>query len=429
MPVGSSSSRVFQIALIAIAACASTTLATSAAARPRLYLLAQSKTNRLPRAGRSVNVKQGATVRLYLAVRDRGRVFSDAPRSRRRNRHQARRYRPLSDLGRYRLRWFQVEPRPHHVDTQPPNAGNPAYSNATLFGRNHGKWLGFDTIEYHEVELSAFRQKGVLIIKRTHPSHARVNVNGGLGTMRYKAQLTLLDRLDPKTGQPLVLSTPGAERTTRQGISRQVFRVTFRSSNHFVGFLRGFFNVPNVFGSAGGTRFHQTELYQGADCADVIVGAMRAAGARVPYTSAAGLKRYARAVTPKLLLTKNGLFDPTTKTPVNVQFLAANGSRSHSRKHPRRRGLAVKSGDLMLIDYVGFNASPRSWDHVAVVDRDLGKKGRFDPRDPVLHMGYLYGLTEEAASGEAPAVVQFLRLSRSIRRAMARRARRLDQAR
>jgi hypothetical protein len=72
----------------------------------------------------------------------------------------------------------------------------------------------------------------------------------------------------------------------------------------------------------------------------------------------------------------------------------------------------------MLINYVGFAGTPRSWDHVAVIDRDTGKaKGELDPRDPVLHMGYLYGLTEEAAASQAPAVIQLLRLRRSALRA------------
>jgi hypothetical protein len=87
-----------------------------------------------------------------------------------------------------------------------------------------------------------------------------------------------------------------------------------------------------------------------------------------------------------------------------------------------RFGAEVRRGDIMLIDYVGFTDSPRSWDHVAVVARDAGKAGEFDPDDRILHMGYLYGLTEAAAKSEGPAVVQFLRLRYDRWHAPARRA-------
>jgi hypothetical protein len=58
------------------------------------------------------------------------------------------------------------------------------------------------------------------------------------------------------------------------------------------------------------------------------------------------------------------------------------------------------------------------WDHVAIVATDAGVVSEFDPQDIVMHMGYLYGLTEAPAESEAPAVVQFLRWKPSVVKAL-----------
>ena len=108
-----------------------------------------------------------------------------------------------------------------------------------------------------------------------------------------------------------------------------------------------------------------------------------------------GLRAYAKPVTPVLLLDGTGVFEldhGKKGPPVSLAF-----------------GTAIRRGDIMLIDYAGFADSPRTWDHVAIVSRDQGTAGVFDPRDLVMHMGYLYGLVEAEAQTEGPARVQFLR--------------------
>ena len=378
---------------------------TVATAGQRSLLLVAGVAGAVPR-DRAVHARLGQPVELRAVVREKHgrqvRYYADVPRFFLRGRLvRGRRLLPLSRLGAARWRWYRVEPRPHHVNTAPPNKGNKAYSNARLFGKNHGRWIGYDNLEYHESLIPGSRT-ALIRPTRTRPSHPRVDVNGGLGTMRYKVQLQLGSE---------TLSSPGMEAQRRGGISPAVMRVTFRSGDDLVGHLHGFFNVPNVFGSAGHGDRHQTDLYQGADCADVIIGAVRAAGYRMPYTSVSGLKRYTRKVTRRLLLTREGLF-------------VADGPRRGQRAVVAFGAEGLHPGDLMLIDYYGFTGSPRSWDHIAVVDRDRGTRGRFDPADPVLHMGYLFGLIEEPALGEAPAYVQFLRFRPKVLRALQRARRR-----
>jgi len=383
------------------------TSSTQGAPSAKAYVVAAAP-GRVP-SDRPVQVRRGTRVTLYAVVRIgrgwRARYYTDASSLRlggRRIRHK--RIRPLAQLRGVRTRWFLVEPYQHHQKRPFPNRGNPAYSNAVLFGKHHGRWLGFDTLGYHETVIASARGS-LLRVDRATPTHKKVNVHGGLGTMRYRVEVTWAG------GR---VSSPGAAATGRGGISTRVIRVSWRAADDLVGWLTSYYNVPNVFGSAGGGARHQTERYQGADCADIIVGAARRAGARLRYTHAAGLIRYGRRVTPKLFLTKTGL-------------VYAEGSR-RGRRARLRFGKDVRRGDLMLIDYVGWNGTGRGWDHVGVISADRGVKGWLDGADRHIHMGYKWGLVSEPLSSEGRAVVLFLRLRPGYRRAMARRRKRLVRA-
>ncbi len=372
---------------------------TAPMASPAAYVVAAAPGRAASDA--PLHVRQGIGVTLYAVVRigrgRRARYYTDAPSLRLAGRRIRRtRIRPLARLRSARVRWYLVEPHQHHKKLKYPNRGNPAYSNAVLFGKHHGRWLGFDTLEYHETLIASARASRLRVLRAT-PTHKRVNVHGGLGTMRYRVQVIWA------RGNA---ASPGVTATGRGGISGRVTRVSWRAADDLVGWLTSYFNVPNVFGSAGPGARHQTERYQGADCADIIVGAARRAGAKLRYTHAAGLTRYARRVTPKLLLTRAGLF-------------YTQGRRKGQRAR-LRFGVDVRRGDLMLIDYVGFNSTGRGWDHVGVVSADRGVKGRLDPADRHIHMGYKWGLQSEPLSAEGRAVVQFLRFRPRVRRAMSR---------
>lgn len=333
-------------------------------------------------AARHVEARVGEPVTLYATVRHRGLWYTDAPRVRGVSRKKLR---PLAALGDdVEVRWTQVEPRMFHVDTPPPNVGNPAYSNSVLFGAGHGRWLGYDTLEYGERALPD--RGGALTVTHATPSDRRLDRNGGLGTMRYRVQVRAGDR---------EWSSPGTDSTVRAGIRNSVRRVSFRAGDDLVGWLTSYFNVPNVFGSAGVGRRHQTELHQGADCADVIVGAARKAGAKVPYTSVAGLRRHTKALSDVLRVSGARVTD-AEETDVELRW-----------------GTDVRAGDLVLIKY-GVDFTGRAWDHIAVLAKDGGQPGVFDPGDEVLHMGYLYGLVREPLGAQHPAIIKLARFRRRI---------------
>jgi hypothetical protein len=113
-------------------------------------------------------------------------------------------------------------------------------------------------------------------------------------------------------------------------------------------------------------------------------------------------------VTPRLRLEAEGLRfqdGPAADQPAPIAF-----------------GRDVRPGDLVLLDYLGFDGSPRTWDHVGVLAADRGLPGRLDPADAILHLGYLHGLVEEPASTQAPAIIQVLRFVPSVERAFLHRA-------
>ena len=193
---------------------------------------------------------------------------------------------------------------------------------------------------------------------------------------------------------PKTLASPGIESTDRAGILPTVHRVSIRKDDSFVGRLTGFLLVPEVFGSAGSGRNHQTERYTGADCADVLTGAARAAGLRfVKYKNVASLPIYTTEVHASIEVDKDG--EPTT--PVKN----------------------VRVGDIIRINYGGALAglTPRSWDHVAVLFEDrsdptskhAGKaNGHLDGFDLVIHMGHPR-LVIEPLAGQSPATIDVRR--------------------
>lgn len=315
-----------------------------------------------PVAGRSVQVALGQRVVLRVeGVGARGRVEAIPEGS--------------------RVRFFRVESTLAHVAFAPPNPGNVAFSNAVLFGPRHGRWIGYDRLEYTQspvVNGGGFELgEGFVRVSGARPSDPRRDVHGDAGSVWIAAEVTLPDGS--------VVATASARDVDRIGLSANVMRVSFRESNDFVGWLSTYFNVPDVFGSNGSSgAMHQTDRYTGADCADVLIGAMRAAGAAgMQYTSVAGIGTYANAVSGVLRFAPEGA--ATTL----------------------RWGSDARRGDMVAIDYSAdpHNELPRAWDHIGVLVRDSGPNGQPDgvlgPEDVIRHMGVM-GLADGPIGAQGP---------------------------
>lgn len=277
--------------------------------------------------------------------------------------------------------WQRVTPRLLHVDHAPPNPGIATFSNNVLTGPEHGEWLGYDRLEYEMAPVPTAARRTAddhLIVSAAAPTRVGLDY-GGAGSNWFAARVLLPD------GE--IIATPDADDVDRYGLSSDVLRVSFRDGDDYLGWLSSYFNVPNLFGSAGPSdRRHQTERYVGADCADVLVGALRASGEEVGYTSISGLDDLARSVTEVLLLDDDGVVRALDGQPVEVRW-----------------GDAIAPGDLVVINYEDDPSGqlPRRWDHIGALVRDRGPggaaNGLLDGADVIRHMGY-YGLTDAPLS-------------------------------
>ncbi|UJR79592.1 hypothetical protein [Sandaracinus amylolyticus] len=309
-----------------------------------------------------VQARVGDEVEVRVALLDRdGTLRADVPRVR----WDGRVRRAQGSLpGARQIRFVRIEPRLEHVERVPPNPGIAAFSNAVLTGPRHGEWLGYDVLEYEQHAITGEPgvriEPGRVVVTAVHPSDRPRDVHGGAGSMWLAAEIVLEG--------DIALRTPDARDVDRFGLSRAVMRISMREADDYVGWLSTYFHVPNVFGSSGPGRDHQTERYVGADCADVLVGARRAMGRTIPYVSVAGLSRVARPISASLLLRAEGVLVDDAGTPVRLAW-----------------GEHVARGDLLAIGYVHAGELPRAWDHIGALVRDDGD-GSLDGDDVLRHM-------------------------------------------
>lgn len=323
------------------------------------------------RAGHLVDARIGERVEVFVSaagrLADRAVVFGDA---------EGRT--PWSRCGAVDVAWRRVEPRMQHETTPAPNPSIPIYSNAVVFGPHHGKWIGFDRLEYFETPLPDHGTR--LVVAGAAPTTlatAREVAWTALGTMRLAATVTLGGEL---------ASTRGANDAPEGQIDDRVFRYTYRQGDDFVGWLTSYFNVPYLFGSAGKGARAQAERYVGADCADVLVAALRRTGRRdLEYTSVEGLVGSMERVAGPVRLA-----DPSA---------------------PKLRD--VRPGDLLALDYVGVAELPRAYDHIVAFIEDRGPGGLADgvlgPEDFVADSGDALGLKFGPLSDQGDVRVTVLR--------------------
>ena len=293
----------------------------------------------------------------------------------------------LDALGPIAVRWSIVEPHGFRTGAAANGATSRFYSNVSTERGDFGRWLGYDRIEYFATEVRPWTDgvTGARIPAEVVSGDPDAIQVAGVGTVRYQASLRL--------PSGAVVASPGPEAVDAFGLLPSVHRVSLRTSDDFLGWLSAYLLVPEVFGSAGGGKNHQTERFTGADCADVMVGAARRGGARFGYTNVAGLPRVARTIAGATTLDDDG--------------------------RPARPIAGVAPGDLIRIDYGGtlVGHTPRGWDHVAALWEDKsdpagpaggGPDGQLDGFDLVIHMGHPR-LVIEPLAAQAPATVDVLR--------------------
>lgn len=284
-----------------------------------------------------------------------------------------------------RVQWSTVEPHGFRQTPAHNGATSEFYSNVSTEPATFGRWLGYDHIDTFERVVAPWGAPPRIAATVTSGEDGAQQLPG-LGTVRFKVEVELAGK---------TLASPGAEATDAFGLLPAVHRVSIRRGDDFLGWLSSYLLVPEVFGSAGGGRNHQTERFTGADCADVLIGALRRMGRTdVPYINVAGLPAYTRPVAGPAELDDHGT--------------------------PARAIPGIREGDLIRIDYGGGlrHHTPRDWDHVAAVWQDKsdpdgpfrgGPDGQLDGFDLVIHMGHPRLIIEPLAR-QSPATVDVLRI-------------------
>lgn len=290
------------------------------------------------------------------------------------------------------VRWSRIEPRMAHKETPSPNPDVRVYSNAVIFGARHGKWLGYDALEYIETPIKDASAPS-LIVRDARPAIAaapRPSGHEDLGTLRVAATVRVGDT---------ELATPNAALASRGQIPDRVFRYSFRSDDGFIGWLTSYYNVPYLFGSAGDGVQNQAERYIGADCADVLVAALRRAGLpRLRYTNV------------------TGVIDSVGRRKVEADIRACPPPLSactHVAEPPLRFGTDVNPGDIVAVNYIGDASIPRALDHILVLVQDSGPDGKPDgvlgPHDLVADTGDELGLKFARLADQGAIHVVFAR--------------------
>jgi len=294
--------------------------------------------------------------------------------------------RSWDELGDAAVRWSTVEPHAW----RDADAGI-FHSNVSIDPRTWGQWIGYAPIEYFATSLHAFEagpdaRIRAAVVRPSDPDVAhRPREFAGLGTIRYRVEVQIGDRR---------LASPGPDATSKTGIDAAVHRVSIRRDDSYVGHLTAFLLVPEVFGSAGRGRTHQTERFVGADCADVLTGGAREAGWRhIEYSNVARMPEETRRISGLVALDEDG----RSAEPIT----------------------GVREGDVIRIDYGGALSghTPRSFDHVAVLYEDRSRlpgggfgpaNGVLDGFDRVIHMGHPR-LVVVPLADQAPALIDVLR--------------------
>ncbi|MGV3620084.1 MAG: NlpC/P60 family protein [Archangium sp.] len=170
--------------------------------------------------------------------------------------------------GAAEFRWFRIEPTIGAIDNTTPS-------------------FHFENVTYAESELTSCRGKPECAVDVKPTKLDAVNALPGVGTMAFRVEATMNGK---------AVSTPGMESTKYGGLTKDVFRVTFRRDDSLIGFATELINTPYIFGSAGPDGRNQSDLLIGSDCADLVIYARRRQGHKAEYTSSYAIDKQAPEV-------------------------------------------------------------------------------------------------------------------------------------
>jgi len=243
------------------------------------------------------------------------------------------------------VRWYRIIP---DISKNYKNANWPWEADAY-------KWVGFARIDYHRKELMQFRGKWQILPlpaagSSLQPGDAIIDsryYRNDMGSFWFHAEVA---------ADGTIYRSPGIEDCDKRGISPEVFRMSVRNGEGYIGYLTSFFNVPGLFGSIN----YQSSNYIGVDCADVLMAAL-AAWKKKPLE-----KNYNVAML-------------VTSLEKVAEFDLPYGNTA---KKPRW-GSDVRPGDFIAVRY----PSGKQYAHIGALYSDANKNGLLDGADIIIHAG------------------------------------------
>jgi hypothetical protein len=245
-----------------------------------------------------------------------------------------------------RIRWFRIVP---DISKTYKNANFP-------WEQNPYQWAGFAKIDYHRGQLGQFRgcweiepfgKSGAATVQEGRWNRSSKYYHEDVGSFWFQAEVA-------KEG--VIYRSAGIEDGDEKGLSPQVFRVSIRDGEGYLGYLSSFFNVPGLFGSVT----YQSENYIGVDCADVLVaayGKWRKRPMRKNYNVAMVVSEWPRV----------------------REFDVHQGNTTTGIKW----GRDIRPGDFIAVRYKGG----RQYQHIGAFWRDANTNGILDGGDTVIHAG------------------------------------------
>lgn len=249
------------------------------------------------------------------------------------------------------IRWYRIYP---DISRDYKNANYP-------WDPNPYAWIGWAKIDYRREELARHRGEWELnplddagrVIRDEGPTALRPHPTD---TPHYRADAgsSWFQVEIEKAGT--VEHSPGIDERDARGLSPQVFRMSIRDGDAYLGFVASYHNVPGLFGSTP----YQSGNYIGVDCADVLIAALERSRGRAPR------RDYNVAMLVKELTTVAHFALAAGRPDAAIAF-----------------GSQVRPGDLIAVRYAG----QRQFQHVGALYSDANADGRLDAGDLVLHAG------------------------------------------
>jgi len=265
--------------------------------------------------------------------------------------------------GKIGVNWFKVE------------SEGANYYNGNVIGKNGKTEWQWAKIKYVETPVEEWNGKfecSADVKPNTVPDR-----NEGTGTMRFKVKV----KYDNKS-----VESPGKESvySGERGITNKVHRVSIRKDDSYIGWMHSWINLPYIWGSDKITKdekSHQSDLFIGADCADLVVAAKRAMGKNIPYFASHGFK-------------KNGIYMKYADYIVDNATLGTDGFFYDGDKK-----IKISSGknDAKIGDIIYFGG------HVGTLSEDKEPKGILDKND--LYINTLFDVPKEESfeNGYSPS--------------------------